>query len=213
MDEHAAPRCAILKPRMLGAIPLYEFTHGRTTRPSLAMPGPYPLRLPQPFIDHPVAQCVGAQRTDRIVPRQMLSQECRAKGSQHRCLRSLYGSLSKNARLHTIRTSTAQSMNHRSVSLHLPAAAQSSELPGRKTHQLRPSPRCDQSVTHLLRDRKSISISLVQCQHLLPRIGLRLFSMANKIRKRTFLLQPNRTFLFQCYSGNSRLVALINFDL
>jgi len=58
---------------------------------------------------------------------------------------------------------------------------------------------CDRLISYLPQDRRPIDVSLAQGQHFLPRRESSDPPDTNKLRKRTFLFQPNRTFLFQYY--------------
>ena len=60
-------------------------------------------------------------------------------------------------------------------------------------------PSRDRLVSYVPKHRCPVDLSLAQCQHLLPRRESSALPHANKLRKRTFLFQPNRTFLFQTY--------------
>ena len=201
LDERESPRDPVLEPGVLGAIPLDQLAEGGPARSCLAVPRPLRLRLPDSVLDHPQPQRGGLHHPRCLgVPSQVFGQQGGSEVPVQRVPGSLQRPCTHLRRLRSVGRPTPQSVRHHRVTLFLPCTPQAPEVPGTHSDQLSPAARRDQALLHLVQHRQSISLPLAQRQHLLHRLeSVRPYS-ANKIRKRTFLFQPNRTFLFQWYT-------------
>jgi len=92
----------------------------------------------------------------------------------------------------------AEVINHCSITVGLGPATDAAEL-ARANAELSGSFGWGKKpIVHLSQHSQTIALSKAQCQHLLPRPN----RVGSKVaRRRTFLFQPKRTFLFQCYTS------------
>ena len=86
------------------------------------------------------------------------------------------------------------------VSLSFPSSVRPPKMTAGHADELGPMLGRDRFVSHVSKHRCPVDLPLAQCQHLLPRRESSNPPASNKLRKRTFLFQPNRTFLFQYYT-------------
>jgi hypothetical protein len=145
---------------------------------------------------------MGIESTDLWVSRKVFGQERGAEVMEHRLSGPLQNLSSKGGRLGVVRCSPSVPVHNGPIPLRLKPTPYPTELTLRKTKNLGTSTRRQMTSNDLVQNHKAITIPEAQVQHLLPRNESSNPPGTNKLRKRTFLNQLNRTFLFQYYTEN-----------
>jgi hypothetical protein len=203
-DQAEAAGITVLEPGVIRGVELDELSQGGPARSGLAVTRLAAVNLPQPRLDHPAPETVRIERTDLKIAREVLGQERGAEIMEERLPGPLQGAVADRIGDAVIGGTSPRSMDHSLVPLRFEAAEQPPEVAPTESHSLGTPARSQRAFGYPTQHHEAITIPQTQCEHLLPRRCLSASAETNRIRRRTFLLQPGGTFLLQLYTGKQR---------